>query len=271
MNKALKNERLKIAALLVGLVSGSVCIGAAQSALLSGFEPEDGYQLEIDGVVDEEAQLFLQRRLPAFLVLPSGSNTPWMLSIRSRAVQSVNIMKMTAGPTGTMDLSPDAVMGTKATLEQDGGSFSFFLDGKRYQVVEKPDLLGLVRGSRLEEYAANYRDGSAAYTPDEQAMDTIRSAKGKVHVRVYFGSWCPHCQRHVPHVVRIEKDIQRPNITIDFYGLPRGISSDPVAGQAKINSVPTAVVFVDGKEIGRLSNNDWRSPEKALAKLLKGR
>jgi hypothetical protein len=32
--------------------------------------------------------------------------------------------------------------------------------------------------------------------------------------------------------------------------------------------VPTAIVLVDGKEIGRIPNGSWASPEVALALLL---
>ena len=245
-----------------------IASASAAQSVLSGFEPIDQYILEVDGEVDEKAEIFVQRRLPAFLVLPSGSNSPYMLGIRNRMVQSVNLMKVTSNANGTMDLAQDAMTGTKGALQQASDGFSFSADGKRYQLKEKPDFLGLARGSSLEEYADRYKTGADAYTPDAEALDSIRNAEGKVHVRIYFGSWCPFCQRYVPHMVRVAKEISEANVTIDFYGLPKGISSDPVASQARISSVPTGVVFVDGKEVGRLMQDDWRSPEKTIAKIL---
>lgn len=258
-----------VAAILMAMTIGVASLAVAQGKLLEGFIENDDYLLEIDGQVDSKAQIFLKRSLPAFLVLPSGSNSPWLLSIRSRVVQSINIMKMTQSAGGVMDLASDAILGTKGSLQQSGGSFSFSVDGTQYVLAERPVKLGLTAALGLEEYAANYRDGAKAYSPDAAALKTIRAAKGKVHVRVYHGSWCGFCKRYVPHMVRVANEIDESNITIDFYGLPKDITSDPVAKQARVNSVPTAVIFVDGKEIGRLAQDDWRAPEKALAKALK--
>lgn len=260
----------RTAAVAAAAALSIVSVSAAQS-VLAGFEPIDQYVLEVDGEVDAKAEIFVQRRLPAFLVLPSSSNSPYLLGIRNRMVQSVSLMKVTSNANGTMDLAQDAVTGTKGALQQTTGGFSFSADGKRYQLKEKPDFLGLARGSSLEEYADRYKLGADAYTPDEESLAAIRNTEGKVHVRIYFGSWCPFCQRYVPHMVRVAKEISEANVTIDFYGLPKGISSDPVAAQARINSVPTGVVFVDGKEIGRLTQDDWRAPEKTIAKILDGR
>lgn len=260
-----------VSLVLIGLSLSSLSPVVAQVSALSGFEPFGDYLLEVNGTVDKKAEVFLQRRLPALLVLPSGSNTPLMLSIRSRAVQSVNIMKMTKTSAGMMDLSSDAIMGSKGVLTQEAGTISFAADDTQYRLVEKPVFLGLARASKVEAYADSYKNGAAAYAPDAAAMATIRGAETKVHVRVYFGSWCPFCKRYVPNIIKVANEVNAENVTIDFYGLPKGISSDPVAGQAKVNSVPTAVVFSDGEEVGRLSQDDWRAPEKALAKILKGR
>lgn len=257
----------RIVALAASIALTLVSVSAAQS-VLEGFEPIDQYILEVDGTVDEKAEIFLQRRLPAFLVLPSSSNSPYLLGIRNRMVQSVSLMKVTSNANGNMDLAQDAVTGTKGALQQATGGFTFSADGKRYELKEKPDFLGLARGSSLEDYADRYKVGAEAYTPDAEALETIRNADGEVHVRIYFGSWCPFCQRYVPHMVRVAKEISEANVTIDFYGLPKGISSDPVAKQARINAVPTGVVFVDGKEVGRLLQDDWRAPEKTIAKLI---
>ncbi len=243
----------------------------ASAQTFTGFEPIDAYQLEVDGKLDAKAEIFLQRKLPAFLVLPAGSNTPLLVAVRSRAVQSVNIMKMTKSDAGTMDLASDAVIGVKGSLEQDDSGFSFVADGRRYRLVEKPDFLGLSRASALEQYSDSYRDLALAYEPDQASLKAIQEAKGRVQVRIYHGSWCPFCKRYVPRVIKVSNLIKKDNITIDFYGLPKGISSDPVAGQARINSVPTGVIFVDGKEVGRIEKDDWQAPEKALAKLLAGR
>ena len=69
-------------------------------------------------------------------------------------------------------------------------------------------------------------------------------------------------------IMAVADRLEGSKITFDFYGLPPGISGDPEAGRMGIQAVPTGVVFIDGKEAGRISGNGWRVPELAINNLL---
>jgi len=86
-------------------------------------------------------------------------------------------------------------------------------------------------------------------------------------VRIYFGSWCPHCREHVPFLLRVEDDVKNPKIQFQYYGLPPGLD-DPEAKKLGIKGVPTGIVYVNGKEVGRLTGAGWNTPEVLLSKIL---
>ncbi len=70
-------------------------------------------------------------------------------------------------------------------------------------------------------------------------------------MRVYFGSWCPVCGRLVPKILKLQSDLKGAKIQFEYYGLPQPMSDDPITAKENLNGVPTAIVYVDGKEFGR--------------------
>ena len=237
-------------------------------SLFQGFQPSADYVLEVDGELDRGAEIYYQQRIPAFLVLPSKLSSPLLLVARTKAVQSVHIMKIAKKSDGSLDLMADAVFASKGQFEIDGTSLLFAVDGTSFVLRDKPPLLGLRAGTDLETYSESYQRLSDSYSPADSVLAALRAQTREVHVRVYFGTWCPFCQRYVPRMMKVADEIAGSKVKIDFYGLPRQINEDPVARQANVSSVPTAVVYVDGKEAGRLQSEDWRAPERALEKLL---
>jgi thiol-disulfide isomerase/thioredoxin len=86
-------------------------------------------------------------------------------------------------------------------------------------------------------------------------------------VKIYFGSWCPHCREHVPFLLRVEDEVKNPKIQFQYYGLPRDFN-DPEAKRLAIKSVPTGIIYVGGREVGRLAGAGWSTPEVLLSKIL---
>ena len=63
---------------------------------------------------------------------------------------------------------------------------------------------------------------------------------------------------------RWPRSSKSPNVSFEYYGLPRPFDDEPVALKANIRAVPTGVVYRDGKEIGRIEGGEWKIPELAL-------
>ena len=54
----------------------------------------------------------------------------------------------------------------------------------------------------------------------------------------------------------------------EYYGLPQPLTDDEVAVRDGILGVPTAVVYVDDAEVGRLSGRPLNTPEASLYQVL---
>jgi hypothetical protein len=72
----------------------------------------------------------------------------------------------------------------------------------------------------------------------------------------------------VPRIMKVAEQLEGSRFSFDFYGLPPGITSDPEATRVDIHAVPTGVIYLGGKEIGRIEGSGWRVPELALNNLL---
>jgi hypothetical protein len=57
-------------------------------------------------------------------------------------------------------------------------------------------------------------------------------------------------------------------VRFEYYGLPRRITEDAEARAMNISGVPTGIVYRDGREVGRISGNSWRTPEQAILEIL---
>jgi len=93
-----------------------------------------------------------------------------------------------------------------------------------------------------------------------------------VTVRVYFGSWCPHCRQHVPYILKVEDQLKGSQVKFEYVGLkkpPEGWN-DPEVKKLNVKGVPTGIVYVGGKEIGRITGDNWNAPEIQLNKIVAG-
>lgn len=65
----------------------------------------------------------------------------------------------------------------------------------------------------------------------------------------FFASWCPHCQRMMPIVAQIKELLQG---QVDVYQFDVDEYSE-LAGKEGADSIPTFIVYKDGKEVWRES------------------
>ncbi len=253
------------------LVASALSIGAQEvDALLRGFAPTGDFQIEIDGTVSETAELFLAERPQAYLIVDKTIGGPLLLELKRGTVSRVNKMKLLRRDTGVIDMVADANPRALGRYQLDGRAVAIAVDGKTIKMIEKPPLVGLHGQDALVEHSPSYQRSANAYTPNSDALGRLQATNGgKVRVRTYFGSWCPHCKRHVPFMIRLEKELAEAGITFEYYGLPK-----PGPGAApwpeKVSNVPTAIIYVDGQEVGRVKDNAWRAPEITLDRLVAG-
>jgi thiol-disulfide isomerase/thioredoxin len=262
-------------------VSGLLAAGALCAALpargqgnppsdsvLRGFQATGEYVLLINGQADAGAAVYVNRSLPAYLILPT-TLSPIVITPGSGAVQTVAKQKVVRRADGSMDILADADLKPQGKLQIQDGRVDFVSEGRKASLGPKPPLIGLKKSAELKRHSPEYVQGAKAYTPNAVSLTKLKKQAAPVRVLVFFGSWCPHCKETLPHLLRVEDEIQGSRIQFDYHGLPRDFR-DPEVQRLSIKEVPTAIVYVNGKEVGRITRNDWSAPEVALSVLLGG-
>jgi thiol-disulfide isomerase/thioredoxin len=246
-------------------LSTSVALGQYASGVLADFEPAD-FVLEIEGALVASAEVYQSRSAGAILILSPDLSSPVLLRLRTAEVETIDLMKVNRRLNGLIDLLPEPTIAPqgKFQVSKDGNGVSFLVDGRRAALKEKPPLLGDQDVAGLAAYSADYRKGAEAYSGSAPIIQKLRGETRPVTVKVYFGSWCGFCKQMVPRIMNVAQQLEGSKINIDFYGLPHDIHEDAQAAALEINAVPTGVVYIDGKEVDRISGNGWKIPELAI-------
>ena len=233
-------------------------------AVLKDFEPLGDYRLTLDGVDAVAAELFLSQAAgSAVLVLSSQLAAPVIVHPRQRTVEIVAPDKVARREGGSIDILADATVTPIGELTIEGANLAFEVDGKTARLEPKAWLLGVQDTAGMLASNASYRYGAGQYTPSPVMLRKLREV-GAVRVRVYFGSWCPHCKLMLPRILRVAEELDGSKIVFDYYGLPSPFGDEPEALRRNIVSVPTGVVYRGEVEIGRIGGNEWKVPELAL-------
>jgi thiol-disulfide isomerase/thioredoxin len=229
------------------------------------------YVVTVDGA-QVDAEVWQSRFAGEMLIVGNEFDSPLRLVLREARVETVQFMKVDKRTDGGLTLLPDAteqVLG-KFKVSPMGDGVSFEADGHAIGLRQKPPLLGTQDLGGMKAYSRDYVRLAESYAPSQAFIDRLRAESRPVRVEVYFGSWCPFCQEMVPRMMRVAEELVGSKIEVGFYGLPQGdgFSQDPKVKSLKITGVPTGVVYLEGREVGRISANGWKIPELTLNGLL---
>lgn len=261
-----------LAAAAVILAPPPAAAQAPADAILRDFVPTGDFVLEVDGRKAEGAEIYKTDRVAAILVVTSKLPSPVLLQPRAGTVETVSLMSLARRPGGSIDVLADAELASAGRFTLEGQDVRFSVGGKRAALKPKPYLLGLHPAQDLLEDKPEYARGAGEYRPYEPSVAALKAVGRPVKVRVYFGSWCPACARAVPPLLKVVEQLEGSNVAFEFYGLPEDFRDEPAANADDVRGVPTGIVYVGGREVGRLYGaEDWKIPESTLAEMVDGR
>ncbi len=245
----------------------------AQSAhpVLSGFAPVDDYMLEVDGRNETGARLYLSRRAAAMLIVSEALGDPVLLWARTMAVDRLEASDLIAAAEG-YDVVAEPARTYVGDAAADQADIDLPIKEHKVRIVRRPSLLGDRTLGELLEHSPGYRAGMSAFTPDPAAVAALRDT-GAARVRVFFGSWCGVCKRVLPNLLEVEAGLEGSNVAFEYYGLaePPAGWEDPEVKASDVTGLPTAIVYRNGAEIGRLTGaHEFARPELGLRDLLVG-
>jgi thiol-disulfide isomerase/thioredoxin len=249
--------------------------GVPSDGVLRDFQPFDEYTLIVDGKPVPNADLYQNERLPAILVLSSALPAPVLLTPRTASVETVHLMKIAKQADGSVDLLADAVLAPVGRFQTGGAQgdvVTFTFEGRQVKLDPKPPIIGLRNGAYLKQQSPGYARNATAYKPNGAAIASLKKEPQTVTVRVVFGSWCPHCRQHVPYILRVEDELKGSKVKFEYFGLPKPPDAWKHAEVKRlgIKGVPTGVVYMNGREVGRIEGKGWDAPEVLLNKILHG-
>jgi thiol-disulfide isomerase/thioredoxin len=262
-----------LALAIVLLAAASQAQGVPSDNTLRGFTPTGDYILMVNGAPIPAAEVYRNDRIPAILILTSALPSPVMLTPRAGKVESVNLMKVSKQKDGSVDLFADAVLAPIGSFQMEGQNPTFTYGTKKVSLNPKPALIGLHKGSELLATLPEYVSASKAYTPNAASIAALKKISKPVTIHVVFGSWCPHCRQHVPLMLKVESEVKNPNLKFEYYGIdtpPEGWK-DPETKRLGIKGIPTAIIYQNGIQSGRIEGEPWDAPEVALVKALSGK
>ncbi|MCB9378919.1 MAG: thioredoxin family protein [Holophagales bacterium] len=262
------NRKTALTLLLAALAVAAPLAAQPADAFLSGFVLSGDYVIEIDGQDQPKAELYYSDRARAFLIKASQLPSPVLISPAAREVQSLDLMKVATRPDGTIDVLADAALAPEGGFRVVDDTIVFRAAGKNVRLKPRPWLLGAHPGEELLGYNPEYQRRADEYRPDPAILSDLAARKGGIRVLTFFGSWCPHCKKHVPQLLKVSETLAKSGWQFDFYGVPSPIGNEPEAQKYSINGVPTAIVFLDGREIGRVPAALWTQPEAGLRSVL---
>ncbi|HEX6202947.1 MAG TPA: thioredoxin family protein [Thermoanaerobaculia bacterium] len=259
----------------VTLAAAAFAIPAAAQgadAVLRDFQLTGDWVVEVAGKPAAKAEVYLSQRVPAFLIVTPELASPTLLVPREQTVNTVSFMKL-AKRGATIDVLADAEVTPVGRVTLAGEEVRFRVDGKAVVMKPRPHLLGDQSLAGMLDHSPDYRRKASAYKPDTAALAALKAARQPVRVRVYFGSWCPFCSQHVPSLLRVAEELAGTRVSFEFYGLPQGqaFAADAMAKRDDVHSVPTGIVYVGGKEAGRIEGGEWSKPEQTLREIVSSR
>ena len=260
------------------LVAAAACVVAVAAvpaqvpadAVFSGFEPNGEFAFELAGAPLKNVEIFHSERAGAFLIMAPELSSPLLINTRTGQVESVHLMKVAKRGNGTIDLLADATFNQAGSFRLEGAEVHFEVKGKPAKLLRKDDLVGLHGAEKLLGYKADYAFRAGQYSPKPSDLAALRAEDKEVRVLIYFGTWCPTCSRLVPRVLKVAEELEGSKIHFEYYGLPRQMNTDPRTERDKVTGVPTGIVYVGNREVGRLSVKELNAPEAGIKGILAG-
>jgi thiol-disulfide isomerase/thioredoxin len=260
---------LAVAALvLLPALAGGALAQPPVDAVLRDFQPSDEYILELGGKAVPKAEIFQTEKVGAVLILAPELASAVLINPRGGSVETLIPAKIVRRPDGALDILADAVLKRQGTFELKDDDVRFTVDGKAAAIKPKPPILGLHRAADLRAYGARYEQRAKAYAPDAPVIAALKKQPRDIVVKIYFGSWCPHCQKQVPKAMRVEQELAGSHIRFEYFGLPHAVGQDPEARRVGVSGVPTGILYSAGREVGRINGGEWDSPESAIRDIL---
>jgi thiol-disulfide isomerase/thioredoxin len=113
-----------------------------------------------------------------------------------------------------------------------------------------------------------FKSGYDSYKPDASQVKTISQAVG-LHIEVFGGTWCDDTHELLPEFYKVmdAANVKDSQITLHLVNRDKK-TKDGSAEKYNVTNVPTFVIFLSGKQMGKIVESTKKSIEADIAELL---
>lgn len=249
----------------------------ARHETLREFQPTGKFEWEPAEKTDKTTVLYFSTRAAAYVLRGAGVPAPILIRTATKSIESFGEESVLPRDDGGFDLRADVKLKELGKFELESMAIKIAVEGVKGRLVPSTPVLGWHKGEELLKHRPEYARDAKAYTPVAADLEALKNCKADVRVFVYFGTWCSTCATVMGRVLRVEeemakacKDGEKPHFAIDYYGLPSGQETwkDPEAVKYALDTLPTALVYVDGALCSKLFAAELHRPESALRAIL---
>lgn len=135
-------------------------------------------------------------------------------------------------------------------------------------------LVGKIKKEDLQQgqYASWFNAGLEDYTPDDEAVATIKENINDFEIVGFMGTWCPDSRREVPHFYKVLEEAGYDLSKLTMIGVDRNKSTpDNLEEGYDMRRVPTFIFLKDGEEVNRYVEYSRESLEQDIAAIVSGK
>jgi thiol-disulfide isomerase/thioredoxin len=228
--------------------------------------------VRVAGAVDDKARVYIAPGTPRAVVLSPVLGAPVYIASTEKKVFALDAARVVPSPDDPDAVLVDADGATGGTpLTVDGLELRFAVGGRPVVLETRPPKVsGDLTAEQLMAAIPEYRRNAKTYLPGKGDMRLLATITEPAEIDVFFGAWCPHCEQHVPRMIKVAEELHSQVLTFRYHGLPEKIADDPLARQYQIQAVPVALVRRGDKVVARIEGPSWARPEAALSAVLVG-
>ena len=114
-----------------------------------------------------------------------------------------------------------------------------------------------------------FKQGYQEYQPVQDKVNELKKNSKNVDLLVFGGSWCSDTRREIPHLKKILDQAGFKSDQVLLVHTNPGMTEETgIAEAEEVKSVPTIVVYVNGKKQDRIVESPEKTLEEDLVKII---